>query len=224
VTGYRAVRWAPVPSEGRRADLALLDPAERERAARIHHPAARARFVTGRATLRRLAGEMIDAPPEAVPIGRSPSGRPLLLVPADWSVSLAHTHDLVVAAIAGDADIGVDVEPGDRTPPAPDRWCSALEADAVRATPPAQRQAVLLRLWTAKEAMYKAVGGGDGLAFVDLDVLDAAAWGAERTVPPVGRTDPAVRWLTLTSDHLVALAERVRTFGPARPGLDRFSC
>ena len=214
MTGYRAVRWAPVRSEGRPADLALLDPAERDRAARIHHPEARARFVTGRATLRRLAGAVLDAPPEEVPIGRSPSGRPLLLAPAGWSVSLAHTRDLVVAAMDGDADIGVDVEPRDRTPPAPGRWCSASEAAAVRATPPAQRQAVLLRLWTGKEAMYKAVGGGDGLALADLDVLDAAARGAERTVHPVGRTDPAVRWLALTPDHLVALAERVRTFGP----------
>lgn len=87
----------------------------------------------------------------------TPAGRPQ--VPG-WSVSITHTHHLVAVAAALTGPIGVDMEelhPRDFAPLA-DRWFHQQELQWLSDQPDALR--AFLQLWTAKEAVGKALGLG----------------------------------------------------------------
>jgi 4'-phosphopantetheinyl transferase len=76
------------------------------------------------------------------------------------AVSLSHTHHLVVVAAAADGPIGVDVEelyPREVGELA-DRWFTPDELDWMSAQ--SSQLEAFLRLWTAKEAVGKALGRG----------------------------------------------------------------
>jgi 4'-phosphopantetheinyl transferase len=202
-----AVRWAPVGLARRPGGLALLDPEERRRAARIRHAGARARFVAGRATLRTLLGDLLGEAPAAVPLSVTPPGRPVLDAPAGWSVSLAHCPDLVVAAVGMDVEVGVDVERHDRLGLPPEaRWCSPAELAACRAAPVHTRHLLLLRLWTGKEALAKMTVGGTELTFADLEIRELSGDGDAPDPGGAGEREPGLRWLALSPEHVVALA------------------
>lgn len=76
------------------------------------------------------------------------------------AVSISHTHHLVVVAAATDGPIGVDLEevyPRDVRPLAV-RWFSAEELTWTNQQP--DELVAFLQLWTAKEAVGKALGRG----------------------------------------------------------------
>ncbi|TDW17042.1 4'-phosphopantetheinyl transferase family protein [Kribbella kalugense] len=100
-----------------------------------------------------LASTLISSPS----LHHDSDGRPH--VPG-LAVSLSHTHDLVVVAAAADGPIGVDVEelhPREVRELA-NRWFAPEELDWM-STQSSQLKAFLL-LWTAKEAVGKALGRG----------------------------------------------------------------
>jgi hypothetical protein len=100
-----------------------------------------------------LASTLISSPS----LHHDPDGRPH--VPG-LAVSLSHTHHLVAVAAAADGPIGVDVEelhPREVRELA-NRWFASEELDWMSAQP-SQLEA-FLRLWTAKEAVGKALGRG----------------------------------------------------------------
>lgn len=89
--------------------------------------------------------------------------------------NLSHSGDAAVVALAPDLELGVDLErPGRRRPHAElaRRFFCSREADAVAAAEGVAREALFLQLWTAKEAVLKALGRG--LAF-GLERLEFAA-------------------------------------------------
>lgn len=121
-----------------------------------------------RAAAHRLGRQLVAAytscPPERQAWERDPRGRPLLAEPGGGlHVSLSHAGGVVAAALAWDGPVGVDVE---RLRPLPDRGALARtalagsEQDAVDGLPPERRDAQLLRFWTRKEAVAKALGSG----------------------------------------------------------------
>ncbi len=114
-----------------------------------------------------LAGRL-ECAPDALPLGRTPYGRPRLSAPferddASWS----HSGEGLLVAHARDAMVGVDLEyerprknalslAGRYFHPAETAWLAAQADD--RAC-----QSGFIRLWCAKEAVLKA--HGRGLAF-----------------------------------------------------------
>jgi 4'-phosphopantetheinyl transferase len=89
--------------------------------------------------------------------------------------NLSHSGNAAVVALAQTQELGVDLErPGRRRPHAElaRRFFCTAEADAVCAAEGAARETLFLHLWTAKEAVLKALGRG--LAF-GLDRLEFAA-------------------------------------------------
>lgn len=183
VRPFRADRTSP--------STARLTADERRRAARIAHPAARARFVSGRLALRDLAADVLGLPPDAVAVTGADHRAPRLLGHPDVGASITATGDFGVVAIALAARVGVDIEAADRRGlPATARWCTTAEQAALAAvaSAPARRE-LALRLWTAKEARFKAAGTDQPLA--TIAVLGAMA---------------DVAWLPLVPGHLVALA------------------
>lgn len=112
---------------------------------------------------RRLVAQYAACPPEEQVWARDERGRPLILEPCGLQVSLSHAEAVVAAALSWGAPVGVDVE---RLRPLADRGAlartalSEAELRAVDEAPEVLRDARVLRFWTRKEAVAKALGTG----------------------------------------------------------------
>ncbi len=147
------VRWARTDLDdgARRATLAILSPAERER----HDGSVAARrdgFLAGRMLLRTLAGELTATAPANVdlvavcPDCGGPHGRPVI-PGSELRLSLSHGGGLVVAAASWGAAVGVDLEP---LQVSPERLAAIRDLTG---------EASVLH-WTRVEAVLKADGRG----------------------------------------------------------------
>ncbi len=139
-------------------DEALLNVDEHARAQRFVHRRDRDRYVAAHGWMRRILGAYIGRSAKALSFGRRSDGKPVL-VDADLCFNLSHSGSCGLLAVAGDAELGVDVE----------AWCTvdATLADAVLS--PGEHAALcgrgldaplLLGCWTRKEACLKALGCG----------------------------------------------------------------
>lgn len=178
--------WA-VPLDDTTADAAVLATAERARAERFRCPTARATFIQARTALRRLLGDYLDMPPQAVVLSRDRHGKPRLgagMGALQFNVS--HSGRLALIALSR-AAVGIDLE-----------WrkvdfawrelvpicCHpAEEAEFHDATDAGGRER-LLRLWTAKEAYLKGRGEGLGLPLTAVRLQASAAGWRPRTEAP----------------------------------------
>jgi 4'-phosphopantetheinyl transferase superfamily protein len=97
------------------------------------------------------------------------------------AISLTHAGDLAVAVRTDDdcEGIGIDFEPwGTRVDPrAAHLFLGPVERVGLRGPDG------LLRLWTIKEALYKATPGNQGCLLLDFEVHDTAASCGEATGP-----------------------------------------
>lgn len=141
-------------------DEELLDASERRRARNMRSATARARFILARAALRRLVADVARVDVSAVQIETTRLGCPWLPRQPDMHVSVSHTSDLAVVAVANHP-VGVDIERLDRErlPPAP-TWMTSSEAQTIDTLAATDHARALVRLWTAKEAASKALGLG----------------------------------------------------------------
>jgi 4'-phosphopantetheinyl transferase len=119
----------------------------------------------GRAPFRALVAGYLDVVPSAVVFRDAPGGRPYIAQPhGDLALNWSHSGKHAVLALGRCLPIlGVDVEsprPRTRALALADRFFHPLERDDLAALPPAQREAAFLKLWTAKEAVLKALGEG----------------------------------------------------------------
>jgi 4'-phosphopantetheinyl transferase len=86
--------------------------------------------------------------------------------------NLSHSGSAAVVALARGVEVGVDLESPGRPRPHAElarRYFCEREAQVIENTPETLRETAFLRLWTAKEAVLKALGRG--LAF-GLDKLE----------------------------------------------------
>jgi phosphopantetheinyl transferase len=147
----------------REEDLDCLSEAERRRAAAFRFPADAARWISYRAALRRILGAAIQLPPDQVRLELTESGKPLLANPYEsLHFSLSHCNDLALVALCADGPAGVDLEPLSRAPDlsgCESTFCHPIEI-AELARESSARWMRLLEIWTAKEALLKALGTG----------------------------------------------------------------
>lgn len=116
--------------------------------------------------------------PDSVELQRSMTGRPLLIGPtSDLRFSASHSGETLLLGFlrsaTSDDRIGVDVEHIKSRPNALElarRYFTRHEAETLSSLPQAEREQAFYRLWTAKEALLKALGQGlaHGLAQVGL--------------------------------------------------------
>ncbi|MFF8606920.1 4'-phosphopantetheinyl transferase family protein [Streptomyces sp. NPDC015346] len=200
------------------ADEGLLNQAERERAGRFRHDRDRRDFVAAHLLVRLCAARLLRVGPADVAFAqhcpgcdRPGHGRPLLVDRPDVHLSLSHSAG-VVAAAAGLAPIGVDVERLDKASDAltEERVLAPAELELVRSH--ADPKAAFLRLWVRKEALIK-VGRAelDTLGRLDLSALPL---GPPGPAPAVHRfedfqlldfTDPGRRALLAVASGAPAL-------------------
>lgn len=139
--------------------------AEHQRLARFHRESDRQRSAIAHALVRYTLAAVHGTEPSALPIARTDTGKPYL--PNGVHFSVTHSGDLVAAAFCREQAVGVDVE----------QVNAALDLDAIagqmwhdtelawwQALSPELRVPSFFALWTAKEAMLKAIGFGVGHA------------------------------------------------------------
>ena len=135
----------------------VLWPAERRRLDSLPTDARRRDWLLGRAALKALVDAPFDTAALAFPHRR---------------LSLTHAGGTAFAVLAGGGVVGtgVDFEPARAT--VDPRAARFFLGPAERAA--ASTHAELLRLWTVKEALFKATPGNDRVVLADYALDDAA--------------------------------------------------
>jgi 4'-phosphopantetheinyl transferase len=143
---------------------ALLDPEERQRAARYTHLASREQYVVARSTLRVLLGRYLDCAPEDVRLEAGAQGKPALAGgAAELHFNVSHTSGLALVALTRVGPVGIDVE---HVRPMPthldmaERFFTPRESAALRRLPAERSVEAFFQVWTRKEAFLKALGLG----------------------------------------------------------------
>ena len=123
------------------------------------------RFVSARATLRRLLAAYLDSEPRAIKLAYGSSGKPRLCgsdASAGLHFSLSHSGQHALYAFSGSL-VGVDLE---RLRSVRDeaklaaRFFAPEEARWLQCLAVSERRAAFLSLWTLREAYVKALGTG----------------------------------------------------------------
>ncbi|HEV2755337.1 MAG TPA: 4'-phosphopantetheinyl transferase superfamily protein [Actinomycetota bacterium] len=175
-----------VDTEELESCIALLDPAERDRASRFRFQKDFRRFVVGHARVRSILGLYSAAPAAGLRIARrcatcgsEDHGKPSLLPSSGGQskirFSCSYSDQLVLVAVSNGAEIGVDVErvvagfdwrqiAETALSPRERARLDALDGDAaVRA---------FFGIWTRKEAVSKVSARG----LDQLTALDTCGW------------------------------------------------
>jgi 4'-phosphopantetheinyl transferase len=148
------------PRDDRALD-ALLDPSERACAARFSFPHLQRRYRVGRATLRCALGAWTGRPPASLVFDYGPEGKPVL--PGGPAFNVSHSEGQWLLGVTPHGRLGIDVEllrPVIDLAALARHSFAADECAAVLAVPPAGRDRAFLEIWTRKEALVKALGGG----------------------------------------------------------------
>lgn len=153
----------------------------------------------GREPLRAVLGAYLGIGGDRVTLTNGEYGRPGLALAHDQSLGFnwSHSGNHALIAIGRRIAPGIDLERLRARPRAleiAERYFGADEAVVLAALPPAARHAAFLELWTAKEAVLKAIGRGlafgldrlsvtstlDRLTLQRLEGDDVQAWQLQR--------------------------------------------
>lgn len=163
--------------------------------------------------LRETLAAYLGVDAGALRIGRNAAGKPHL-IDAALQFNVSHSGEVLLIGLSRRQALGVDIESGARARPylqIAQRYFTANEAAALARLPAARLADKFIELWSAKEAVLKAIGRGiafglDRVGF-ELDVegatrrlvhLDAQAgtpeqWRLVRLSPHAGITG-ALGW------------------------------
>lgn len=186
---------------------ALLDAGERQRNARFIHQADADRHALSHAALRCLLGAWLETPAAGLRLSIGASGKPFLPEAAAPHFNLSHAGGHALIGLSSNHAIGIDLEVID-----PDRPIGSLasmlmssEELACCGTPCSPE--AFYRIWTAREAVFKAWGSGlrDDLAsWTMLPLQGDAELGVSGPGPMPG---PTRLWqLSVPAGHAAALA------------------
>lgn len=135
-------------------------------------PLARFQYLFGRLLIRRMYQEYSPGTPFSIAL--DPYGKPYIAGQLQMGISIAHSGQMVVAAMNPDGPVGLDVELV-----RPIRWEHFreyfLDAEWHFIHQQTDPLAAFFDLWTRKEAIAKADGRGIGLDFQSLDILQGPA-------------------------------------------------
>ena len=197
---------------------AALSSDERQRGARFCFERDRRRYVVARGVLRCLLGALLDDEPERIEFQYGSRGKPELAGCHAGALffNVSHSHELGLLGFARSWPIGLDVEHKRAIPDIEMLARSVLavpEYEAYVSLPAADRVTALLRAWTRKEAVMKALG--EGLHWLPRSIvvpISEAHHAAFHAVTEDG-SDVADYWLrdvSITPDYLAAVAVRAR--------------
>lgn len=146
-------------------DASLLDPHERERAARYRSEHGRRRWAAARCGLRRELGRATGRDPSRLEFRVGAHGKPRLAFDGAPRFNLSHSESWGLLAICADREVGADIEVhSERTEieKLAVRFFSAEESAALLRRAEPERRRSFFDLWSVKEAVLKCDGRGLG--------------------------------------------------------------
>ena len=158
--------WLHDIDSAAQTDMNLLSETERQRAARLLQSRARAQYMAAHSLLRITLGRYLQSDPRAIRFSHGPAGKPFLDLDSahshDLRFNLAHSANWLLMAFARGKEIGIDVEYHRKIDPLPlaQRFFCSAEATRLQALDASQQRRGFFSLWTAKEALGKAMGTG----------------------------------------------------------------
>ncbi|HOY22659.1 MAG TPA: 4'-phosphopantetheinyl transferase superfamily protein [Cellvibrio sp.] len=120
-------------------------------------------FLATRALVRKVLAYYTGIPSASLEFARREQGKPYLAnTPSPIYFNVSHSGNFAVLAVTTLGEIGIDIEtirPRNFLAIA-ERYYHADELKQLTATPEAERESLFFKLWTLKEAFFKATGGG----------------------------------------------------------------
>ena len=179
-----------------------LAPDERKRCSRFRNHRDRRRFIVARGALRDLLGRYVGAPADQIHFVYNEFGKPALGPGFGdrLSFSLSHAGPYALVAVAGGADVGVDVEEVRAHPDCMDiarPFFSATEVEQLEQIPEDFRVRAFFGCWTMKEAYVKARGQGLSIPLSSFSVpvtRDPADDSLMEIEDASNGVEPARRW------------------------------
>jgi 4'-phosphopantetheinyl transferase len=219
LTGSSALQlWLAYPGDLaepaiEKACAAILDDAERERAARFRFARHRREYLATHVLARVALSHAHPLPPQSWSFSINKYGKPSPVPGCGLGFNQSNSVELAVCLVArpgaaAAAEVGVDVESlarAEEIVPLAARVFSAAERAQLDALPAAERPDRALSLWTLKEAYIKARGMGLSLPLQEISFLfdgpDTDGHDAIRfQVAPEVDDDPG-RWRFCRFDH-----------------------
>lgn len=194
------------------AAAAVLDAAERARAARFVFERDRTAFTIARAALRHILAGYVGLPADRVPLCTGTFGKPQLGDPCHLTgvqFNVAHSGQHALVAVTRQRAIGIDIE---HVRPMHDLdgvaaiVLSPAEYRVFTDCTPDDRLELFLGAWTRKEAYLKA--RGEGLARSPTLLECSALLGGAETIRDPDDDSAARRWSVMTwcgADYRAAL-------------------
>jgi len=142
--------------------LTLLDPSERERAARFHFERDRDAYIASHGWLRMLLGRYLQADPQSIHFILGKHGKPAIPA-APIQFNLSHSGALAACAVTRGSEVGIDIE---LIRPMPDlediarRFFYPGDCSELLELGEEARASAFFRYWTRTEAYVKALGIG----------------------------------------------------------------
>lgn len=158
------------PSALRDGFLGVLSAEEQERYSSLLGEEHRHSYLLAHALVRKLIAEKLGLNAADLRFAKDPRGKPRLRDVPGTEFSLSHA-DGIVACIAGDTPVGVDVEPIERGQSLEEIFSRFLGQAEKQELPGAARAEKLIELWTCKEALLKASGVGLSRRIQDISIL-----------------------------------------------------
>lgn len=146
--------------------LSLLSPDEQARSKKFYFDKARDHFIAGRGLLRTLLGKYLNLEPASLQFSYEPQGKPVINtesqgLPIQFNVS--HSEGFGVFAFCLGHRLGVDIE-WLRPLADVDNFAELIftleESRMISSFTGKDKQELFYKIWTSKEAYFKALGAG----------------------------------------------------------------
>jgi 4'-phosphopantetheinyl transferase len=211
----------------------ILSDSEKKQAARFRFAHLRARSMIVHGSLRMILSNYLGLVAERIEFSSGPGGKPALLratpmIGAGLRFNLSHSEELLLVAISGQVEIGIDLE---RTKPEfqPDavwkHFFGVSEQALLAQLPPDQQRTAFYRIWTCKEAVLKGEGSGirRDLAQVAVSFDLGASTAHTSLAVDVGEIlEWTIRLFTPAPEYTAALAYPTQASAARRPILRFF--
>jgi len=211
--------------------LSVLSPAERATLAGKRYPKRRREWLLGRWTakhlLRHACPEYASLPLSEITVGNDPDGAPYLAVEGHGrlalSLSISHRNDHAFCALlspssfvpAAQTVVGADIERVEpRDPAFVHDFFTAREAEHVWTAPDALRDTLVTVIWSAKEAVLKALHLGLTVDTRSVEIVHVAGidtppldpWAPIQVCCTLPDIPPLSAWWRPHADYVLTLA------------------
>jgi 4'-phosphopantetheinyl transferase len=246
------IHWLVLPASACPDDVAQRSPgfltaAERRVLAQLAFAKRRHDWLLGRWTakclLKRSLAAYRERPLAEIAVHNDPDGAPYLTVQGQGrlplSISISHRDDRAFCALSTQAIVGADIERVEtRTPAFVEDFYTHGEAARVWACPPPERDTLVAVMWSAKEAVLKAlrhglrvdtrtveIGHVEGIESGPVPPLSNAhpapsgSWRRLHVATTLEYTPPLAAWWAVSGEHVLTLAALPKTSAETEAGL-----